>query len=377
MFKKITSILTIIAAVMMIGDMDVIAAEQQSVVDENVEAVNIECVNEVVASPLLIADEKISVKERIQIGRANVPLYCTFDEPEVALANISENSVVQLIKNNFGYEDLSDDTWRQYYDAMYYMFDLPDCPSWYDERNLDFRQLRQFFDIYENEEKNNEIISLLSSDVAEMSITNNVSVLELLPFNSYLELSQQSQVLNNDLAMGVSASVGFDVTRGTSYAIQYATSPNKTDYDHFSADCTNFASQILENGGIQQDVYSSETSGWWHTKSTVLFITTHKQSISWVRADTFARYMGVGYSTTDHSKFIENIDAGDFIGADFGNDGDWNHMGYVTEKNTGATNRNDYKVAQHSNDYHEWASSSKNGWDTIGADGGLYGRVRR
>lgn len=29
-------------------------------------------------------------------------------------------------------------------------------------------------------------------------------------------------------------------------------------------------------------------------------------------------------------------------------------------------------VAQHTSNYNEWASSSKNGWDNIGGDGGKY-----
>lgn len=112
--------------------------------------------------------------------------------------------------------------------------------------------------------------------------------------------------------------------------------------------------------------------------STILFITTHKHSISWIRADTFAKYMGVGYTTTSHSTFTNNIQKGDFIGADFGNDGDWNHMGFVTDKETTMSNGYyDYKVAQHTSNYHEWTSSSNNGWDTIESDGGKYGRVRR
>lgn len=88
--------------------------------------------------------------------------------------------------------------------------------------------------------------------------------------------------------------------------------------------------------------------------------------------------MGVGYTTTSHSSFSKNIAKGDFIAADFENDGDWNHMGFVTDKKSSQSNGYyDYKVAQHTSNYHAWASSSTNGWDTIAGDGGKYGRVRR
>ncbi|WP_427339777.1 amidase domain-containing protein [Caloranaerobacter sp. DY30410] len=42
----------------------------------------------------------------------------------------------------------------------------------------------------------------------------------------------------------------------------YATSYNTPKYDKFISDCTNFASQILEAGGISQEDYSpDETNG--------------------------------------------------------------------------------------------------------------------
>lgn len=355
-----TIFIAITSVLMLLNSITAFAQEDNSV--------NIEYVDEVVESPLLIAYEEVSVKERIQVGEVSVALYCTFDDPEDALSHISENRVVQLIKDAYDYAELSDTTWKQYYDAMCDMLDASDCPAWYNERDLDFRQLRQFFDIYENEEKNIAIITLLGENAAEIGNEDDVSVLELLPYDSCVALKQQSLVANKALMRG---SAGFDVTKGNEYAIKYAESPNKTDYDYFiRGDCTNFASQILENGGIVQDVYDSESSGWWHKKTLL----SHKQSISWINANTVAEYMGVGYTTTSHSSFAQNITAGDFIGADYGNDGDWNHIGYVTEK---STNGYDYKVAQHTSNYFEWTSSRKNGWNTVGTDGGAYGRIRR
>lgn len=89
-------------------------------------------------------------------------------------------------------------------------------------------------------------------------------------------------------------------------------------------------------------------------------------------------YMGVGYTTTSNASFSSNIQNGDFIVADYENDGDWNHMGFVTDKKSSKTNGYyDYKVAQHTSNYHAWTSSDTNGWENIGTDGGKYGRVRR
>lgn len=78
------------------------------------------------------------------------------------------------------------------------------------------------------------------------------------------------------------------------------------------------------------------------------------------------------YSTTNHSNFKTNISKGSFIVADFDNDGDWDHCGFVSDKKS-----DDYKVAQHTSNYNEWVSSSKNNWDNIGSDGGKYARIRK
>ena len=73
---------------------------------------------------------------------------------------------------------------------------------------------------------------------------------------------------------------------------------------------------------------------------------------------------------------------------DVDNDGDWDHMGFVTnvdfmyedgyhyqENETGKYL--DYKIAQHSDNYNAWASEEVNHWDEQEGDGARYGRVRR
>lgn len=71
--------------------------------------------------------------------------------------------------------------------------------------------------------------------------------------------------------------------------------------------------------------------------------------------------MGIGYSTTNHESFSNNLKQGDFISADFTNDGSWDHSGFVTEMGgglcTSSGNYINYKVAQHTSNYHEWVSS--------------------
>lgn len=70
---------------------------------------------------------------------------------------------------------------------------------------------------------------------------------------------------------------------------------------------------------------------------------------------------------------------GTFVVADFQNDGDWDHCGFVTQRDNyvgSSYGYYDYKIAQHTSNYHAWASSSENNWENIGNDGGKYARVR-
>lgn len=77
-----------------------------------------------------------------------------------------------------------------------------------------------------------------------------------------------------------------------------------------------FVSQILENGGVEQDVNDSVYSGWWHINHGY----ENQYSRSWTIADTFARYMGVGFTTHDNFDFSVNIQRGDFVALDIRNE---------------------------------------------------------
>ena len=57
----------------------------------------------------------------------------------------------------------------------------------------------------------------------------------------------------------------------------------------------------------------------------------------------------------------------------------WEHMAFVTAVDNYVGNSYryyDYKVVQHTNNYHLWTSNSGNGWEDVGSDGGRYGRIR-
>ena len=322
---------------------------------------------------------KISVSKCVVIDGKSYDLYRTFDEPEKALEQIAFRSedVLNLVKTTYGLSDFSDRTWCDYRNAMYCMLDDECCPEWYNESNEEYRALVVFFDIYENDSKNEELTiyadKLMASKSNIVKKEMHEELLNNLPYSS-LESSDEKDIEEKAAVIN-----GFNQNAGIAYAENWATSRNIPEYHSFTnGDCTNFASQILEKGGVGQAVYSSEYSGWWHKKTVTRFGTIHSHSRSWTQADVFARYMGVGYKTTSNANFSSNIKAGDFIALDQANDGDWDHIGFVVNVKTYMTNGYyDYKVAQHTSDYLAWASSSTNNWDNAGSQGSAYGRVRR
>lgn len=88
--------------------------------------------------------------------------------------------------------------------------------------------------------------------------------------------------------------------------------------------------------------------------------------------------MGVVFTTKNHKNFSTNIHKGSIIASDNDNDGDWDHIGFVTavDNHIGSYGYRDYKVAQHTNNYHLWTSDSDNKWEKVAAKGGKYARIR-
>lgn len=302
-------------------------------------------------------------------------LYITFESQSEAIESIKELIPELLLElaSQYNLEELNNSNWIQYEDCMYQ----------YREKCNDLSLLNQmdelvsFFDIYENYDKNIEIKAL----VDEYNVDNTEEIAEKLA----LLLPYYTTFVKDYFGDIQSARSSFNINAAINYAVKHATDYNYLEYGYLGTrDCTNFVSQILENGGVEQDVNDSVYSGWWHINHGY----ENQYSRSWTIADTFARYMGVGFTTHDNFDFSVNIQRGDFVALDIRNEGDWGHMGFVTnvdfmyedgyhyqENETGKYL--DYKIAQHSDNYNAWASEEVNHWDEYEAKGVRYGRVRR
>lgn len=316
-------------------------------------------------------------------GKVNY-LYPVYIDSELALSKIKldKSELINILKSKYGLNDLTFSNWKDYMTAALCFSD--DYPKLSENFTSDIIDIQKFFDIYENKEKNAEIIKAYDNLTSDMYIACDVQNMVLgdytynikyktemedigykLPYNSiyYRELESRDMLL---------ARPTYNVNSALNYANRYATKPNKSTYHYFHrGDCANFASQILENSGVRQVVTNSVATGWWHKRQKKTFGYKHTHSQSWTLADTFSRYQGVVYSTRNNTQFRNNISKGSFVALDFGSDGDWDHCGFVTDKNS-----KDYKIAQHTTNYNEWTSSSKNNWEIYGSKGAKYARLR-
>ena len=151
-----------------------------------------------------------------------------------------------------------------------------------------------------------------------------------------------------------------DRSKAIDYANKYSTSANPS-FNYYAEDCTNYTSQLAYIAG--KDL----TNEW------------KPDSNTWINSDDLAKMTGIKAKYTKHSDFAEQIKAGDVVGIDYGNDGDCDHTGFVTETSNKIvkdrlTDRvyKDYKIAQHTKSDHKWTSSEENEWEKAELLGYVY-----
>lgn len=330
-----------------------------------------------------------TITPAIMVNSEEVALYEQFKNQEEALEAflVDYEDQIELIQQAFDLEDINVNNAKNYAACVRGIYDvLDEVPQEYADCQV---SMEQFFDLFENAEQNDEIMDLVDSlgdsTATIFTFSNNTmddnEICELnllLPYTSTIEVDA-------DLVQPCAAS-GINVTQAISYATTYATSPNTPTYDYYygvlNGDCTNFLSQILYHSGVSQVVTSSVSSGWWHKRWDLNGSITHEHSNSWIRADAFCKYMGVYGRYSSVSTFSSKLSKGDIIAYDTNGDGDYNHMGFITDSRSysstyGNYTYYDFKVAQHTRDYHAWASSDTNNWETLGDSGYIYAIIKK
>lgn len=318
----------------------------------------------------------ISIKNSVTIDGEKNYFLKTFDDSEKATAKIKEEipNVLKVLSETYQLEELSSKNWKEYQGMLYKYLDEENKAEWYAEGNEEFELAEAFFDYYENEEINKELLQFLSSINGPMNAEQKMECILMLPYTEPL-VAKADEIRNeiqqeNGSSSGVMAAKRSDnlkLRNAVIYASYYSTHDNSTQYEKFGKDCTNFVSQILEVAG-QEQIRSTliPPYGWWHYLDYKL---ESQCSHAWSVANSFGNFWGVDVKQTSHQLFSLQVQVGDFILVDSDKDGKWNHAGFVTEVSDarfkdqyGVSYRN-YKVAQHTNDYHRWVSDEENGWE--------------
>lgn len=330
----------------------------------------------------------ITVKETLVIDGVQNDLFCTFDDPNSALIDLIATipDYLNLLEKKFSLEPISLDRLNLYEEKMWeYEQMLIDTNAIEELESVREKSkiLASFCRVYRCDEQNKTIIEKSLGDVnlkrsaSSLEYDDLVELSTLLPYFTPLaeELDAMSIVASRSVING------FDRYAGSQYAIKHATSRNWDYYSFSNGDCTNFTSQILEAGGVKQVVYNDVNLGWWHKRVAIHPVGhTHTHSKSWTVAGTFCSYMGRSGKTKSLNVFSGQLVPGDFIALDEDGIGNFHHLGFVTYTGTYNTYNGkyykDFRVAQHTTDYHEWVSSPINGWEN--SDGsGMYCVVRR
>lgn len=377
----------------------------------------------------------IIYKKSLKINNEEYKLYPTFDNSKTALENISiqAKNVLREIKSRYDLGEFSEFTWKEYYDKSL-DYESYICDLYYSNSNESSKYknlvdeislLLEFFDIYENNEKNKEIIELVNNkNISSDYLLVNLS--EKLPYNNkvailkdkkYVDIKENMGLNNLDSSMsqddseeevseeyeyvedtddiyminegasstasgsGYSQNYKFNIKEGVKYADKYAEEKSNIYKYINGADCTNFVSQIKRAGGVPRCIkYSGGNDiriNWstsWHCIPK-----EDKYSTVWINANAFVRFFGVKYSTKSFISFADNVKKGSFVSFDRTDDGEFDHNGFVTHtiRKKGESRRKvkyldtnltykDFKLAQHSNRYNEWTSvGKKNHWETL------------
>lgn len=345
--------------------------------------------------------EPVIYTKGIRISDKSYNLYPEFENPDRAVNELWKcaTKAIDYLQDNYDVSSLSRNNYKEY--QAYISSSLGDEAVLADETlEKQLCLMENFLDIYENNDDNQEILEAVATVNGNFEgntvqeVTQVVNELYLaLPYNTgateaieeaaervvadvveeyALPDSQAAQTQAELLAY--SGNSAFSVSKGITYAKKYAVNRN-TAYTSFSgSDCTNFTSQIKRAGGVADHVewssgpnpYVKRDNSWYYTNA-------NNYGTIWVNANKFAKFFGVKSTTKNFNTLSTKIKKGSFIGYDKTGDGGWDHMAFVTvktesKKTTNGVTYYDFKVAQHSSNYHAYVSDEANGWEKLKKD---------
>ncbi|KUP25116.1 amidase domain-containing protein [Paenibacillus sp. DMB5] len=137
-----------------------------------------------------------------------------------------------------------------------------------------------------------------------------------------------------DSIVSPAATYTFNRTQSKAYALTYAIN-NNTQYWTFENDCTNFASQVLNAGGIPKqkivEPYEGMPNWWMNTGAAGQWL----YAVPWVQADSFFKLIRSTDTIHGYGKpGPEYLYEGDIISYDKGSDYTMNHTAVITNRDT-------------------------------------------
>ena len=181
----------------------------------------------------------MSIKNSISINGKSYWLLPTYDNKDDAISKIKSDAskVLEYLKFKYELEDFSDVTWEEYREAQMKMFDCADCPTWYKEDTDSYMKLKCFFDIYENDDDNDLMLSI-AEDIYTPG--NEKAVRAFNSTSSQLLALLQTMLPDQDVLLGTTPfavlqpeedqiqaiAASFNTAAAITYAKKYVYQPN-------------------------------------------------------------------------------------------------------------------------------------------------------
>ena len=282
---------------------------------------------------------------KVQVADSEIDLEVTFTDRSKSLQMFKKQFAEQLklIQNDLNMSELSISNYYEYF-------------TYIKENEMKFSgeeywKMLGFFDIFENNEENNQIMNLIKKYNKTKSVNYLHTIDSMLPDYSMKTVKQSNVFATYSLTKMP------NTKEAINYAKKYAVHANPA-YNYFAynpttkegGDCANFASQIARAGGMPNTTYWKPYTYSWNT--------AHGFSSSG---------FGKKNKSTKWNTFVKYLKPGTFIAVDYQGDGKCDHIAFIT--GNGSTSTTKY-IAQHTSNYHKLSSSTN--WPKDSANRVLY-----
>lgn len=192
----------------------------------------------------------IKTTNMIVIDNKKVLLYPTFQNQQSAIDGINKEAaeLLNTLSQRFALGELTTDNWLDYRSSADQY--ATENSSMSEQETVQYSLLNRFFDIYENQDKNNAITELVTRNNFAKAAIDNSELELLLPYTSDISSNfNNMQVAQKQLATVSSIP---NQSSSISYASNYAVTPNSTAYA-----VLDLIAQTLHRKSLRREVLAS------------------------------------------------------------------------------------------------------------------------